>query len=72
MEYEHKCIKCQAAYKDTDPDPYYCPPCNEERKAIAKKIDATMGARPKKPMESDLQRYDRMKNKYGFIPFKSL
>lgn len=39
--YMHSCLKCGGQYTDEDPDPYYCSPCNEERKRIvAKEIDA--------------------------------
>ncbi len=38
--YTHSCVRCGAHYQDEDPDPYYCTPCNEERKRIAKEVDS--------------------------------
>lgn len=52
------CIKCSSKYESQDPDPYYCKPCNDERKALAATIDAKMAGRPKKPVMSELQAYD--------------
>lgn len=48
----HSCIKCKVSYQDNDPDDYYCPFCNEERKRIAAEIDAKLANRPKKPVQS--------------------
>ena len=56
--YEHPCVKCGEKYTDSDPDAYYCPPCNDARKKIAAELDKKMGNRPKKPVVSDLQAYD--------------
>lgn len=45
---KHTCIRpsCNATYEDSDPEPYYCPPCNEQRKLLAKDIDRKIGTRP--------------------------
>lgn len=74
QEYVHSCIKCQTQYKDTDPDPYYCPPCNEKRKEIAKEVDKKIFSRPRKQVKSDFQKYDEECRLRGtaFIPYKSL
>ena len=47
---QHKCIKpaCGASYEDNDPDDYYCPPCNEQRKVIAREIDTKLASVPSK------------------------
>jgi hypothetical protein len=66
------CIKCQVAYESSDPDDYYCPVHLEEKKAIAKKLDAVMGNRPRKPVESELAKYDRLRGKSGYPNAKSL
>jgi len=65
--YEHPCIKCRTKYQDKDPEPYYCPPCNEERKALAKEIDAKVASLPKKPHKSALQEYDEAPKIRGFL-----
>jgi len=51
-QYTHNCIKCQTQYKDSDPEAYYCTPCNEERLRIAKEVDAKFATRPKKQARS--------------------
>ena len=65
----HVCIKpqCGATYEDSDPDPYYCPSCVIEKKALAAKIDASLASRPKRPVLSDLQRYDQAQKIRGFV-----
>lgn len=56
---ELNCIKCSAKYKTNDPDPYLCVPCNDERLALAKKIDAQMSGRvSKRGGMSDLQVFE--------------
>lgn len=49
-KYSHKCIKCSTDYKDTDPDPYLCKSCQNEKNVIAKQVDrqfgSTVGQRP--------------------------
>lgn len=52
--FNHVCA-CGNSYSDSDPDGYFCPPCVEQRKAIAKTVDAKLANRPKKPMQSDYQ-----------------
>lgn len=42
---QHKCIKCKSDYIDSDPDPYLCPTCLEERKNIASEIDNKFASR---------------------------
>lgn len=58
--YSHICIKpgCNNSYEDDDPDRYYCPSCVEEKKKIAAKIDATIGAQPREHQPSDLELFD--------------
>ena len=43
--YQRHCVKCNAEYTDEEDDDYYCPPCLEEKKAIAKQIDEKIRAR---------------------------
>ena len=43
------CIKCSNLYNEPDIEPYLCPPCLEEKKEIAKKIDLRF---PHKPDDS--------------------
>lgn len=49
-EFLKTCLKCNADYRDNDPDPYWCESCNAERKALAREIDrkvgSTVGQRP--------------------------
>lgn len=70
--FSHPCIKCAAKYDTEDPDPYYCPTCNEARKAIAAEIDKKV--RPSKQIKSDFQIYDEMCKLRGtpFINAKDL
>lgn len=70
--FSHQCIKCSETYTDTDPEVYYCPTCNEQRKAIAKEVDAKLKMRPKKPVESAIAQYDRLRNARGFVNIKDL
>lgn len=57
--HNHSCIKpgCSNQYQDNDPDAYYCPSCQEAKKALAAQIDASIGSRPKKEHVSDLQAF---------------
>jgi hypothetical protein len=52
------CIKCGSKYQSADPDPYYCAPCNEERKTLAAQVDAKMAGRTSKEVVSDLKAYE--------------
>lgn len=65
MSHSHACIKCNKVYEDTDPEPYYCLSCNEERKAIAKEVDAKLANRPKKVQRSDYQIAQEMGQRRG-------
>ena len=57
---KHSCIKCKAQYEDEELDDYYCPPCNELKKSIAKEIDAKfVGRKPKRPVVSDLKLFEQ-------------
>lgn len=66
----HKCIKCGVSYQDNDPEPYYCEPCNGERKRVAAEIDKKMAGRVSKPHRSMLEEYDAMPKVNGFIHIK--
>lgn len=66
MEYNHKCIKCSKEYKDTDPDPYYCNPCNEERKIIAEQVTKKVLLTKSTHAPSSLQAYDAANKVRGF------
>lgn len=73
--FSHNCIKCQEVYEDTDPDPYYCRTCNEQRILIAKEVDAKHATRiSKKPAMSDLQMYDEIRKARGvqFVNIKDM
>lgn len=50
--YSHVC-SCGEKYEDNDPDVYFCSKCVEQRKAIAKLIDAKVASRPKKEAVSN-------------------
>jgi len=63
----HSCIKCGTQYKDSDPDPYYCKTCSEEKKAIAEEVDKKLRSKPRKPTKSALQEYDEAQKVHGFV-----
>jgi uncharacterized Zn ribbon protein len=63
--FQHACIKCQTKYSDADPEPYYCPSCNEQRKLIAQEVDKKMAHRPQTETKSDLQLYDEVQKQSG-------
>lgn len=66
--YELNCIKCSNKYQSEDEDPYYCVPCNELRKAIAKDVDMKLQSRPsKRKAVSLLQEYDASPKVRGFV-----
>lgn len=53
--YNHIC-ECGKKYKDTDPDPYFCPSCVEERKKIAAQVDKQIASKPsKRKIATDFQ-----------------
>jgi DNA-directed RNA polymerase subunit RPC12/RpoP len=70
--FTHKCIKCGEEYKDEDPDAYYCSACNEQRKVIAKEVDAKLANVPKHPTKSALQEYDEARGGLRFPSINSL
>lgn len=72
--FKHKCIKpnCPNTYEDKELDDYYCPSCNEARKVIASQVDKKLAGISKRPVESELARYDRLRGKFPFIPSKLL
>lgn len=65
----HTCIKpgCGTSYEDTDVEAYYCPSCNDERKEIAKQVDARLQAIPKTQHLTPLQAYDAATKMRGFV-----
>jgi hypothetical protein len=65
MSYSHACIKCNGVYQDSDPEPYYCSTCNEQRKAIAQEVDAKLANRPRKVLKSDYQIAQEMGQRRG-------
>lgn len=69
QEYTHKCVKCQVPYKDTDPDPYYCEPCNEQRKIIAQEVDRKLAGTVDTNVKSDLQIFDELRKTKGIRGF---
>lgn len=66
----HTCIRatCAKKYEDNDEEPYYCPECQAEKKALAAKIDAQVAARPRQTM-SALQAFDAQAVD-GFVKIK--
>lgn len=57
----HSCIKCQAEYKDSEVDDYYCPACVEQKKEIAKEVDRKIKARGIiRETKSNIQVYDEI------------
>lgn len=57
----HACIKCSQQYSSNEVDPYLCGPCNEQRKIIAKEVDAKLATRvSKRKVKSDFQKYDEI------------
>lgn len=70
----HKCIKpsCGNSYEDSDTEAYYCPSCLSQKKAIAQEIDKKFANRETKPIETELQKYDRVTNGKGFMHVKYL
>ena len=54
------CIKCNQPYEESEPEPYYCPPCLVERKKLAEEIDRKMGSLPRVKVKSELEQYDEM------------
>lgn len=58
--FTHACIKpgCGNRYEDNEPDHYYCPSCNEMRKAIALEVDKKMASIPREQPVSDLQAFE--------------
>ena len=68
--YSHIC-SCGNPYQDTDPDGYFCPSCVEQRKAIAKEIDAKLAGKvSKRAAVTPLQEYDAAHKIRGFIKVK--
>ena len=61
----HQCIKpgCSTRYETTDPDPYYCPSCDQARKAIAAEIDKKLAGRTR-PVKSDFQTFEEQAQTY--------
>ncbi len=74
MEYTHSCIKCSESYKDSDPDPYYCSSCVEQKNILAKEVDEKLKRIPRKQTKSELQIYDEISKARGsrFINIKDL
>lgn len=70
----HRCIKpgCDNSYDDAEIDAYYCPSCNENRKKVAKVLDAKF--KPEPQAKSSLQLYDEICQQKGirFVNAKDL
>lgn len=62
-----RCITCSQPYEESDTEPYLCPPCLTERKAVAAQLDKKNSLRPKRPVKSDLQIYDESQKVHGFL-----
>jgi len=56
--YKVHCIKCKKEYTQPEPDDYYCPECLKIRAEVVKKVNAQIASRPRKPVISDLQRFN--------------
>ena len=61
----HSCIKCGTEYQDEDTEAYYCAPCLEAHRALAKEVDAKLAHIPQGKTMSSLQEYDNSMNKVG-------
>lgn len=68
--FNHACTKCGQTYQDADQDPYLCPACLQERKAIASKIDAEFSTRARPAPRTALQEYDEAPKFNGFMIVK--
>lgn len=68
-QHTHTCIapSCSNTYKDTDPDPYYCPSCQDKKKKVAKQIDAKYSTMNSTPEITPLQEYDESEKVHGFM-----
>lgn len=64
---EHVCIKpgCGTKYQDEEPDAYYCPSCNEEKKVIAREVDSKISTLGGKKGLSELEEYDELRKANG-------
>lgn len=69
--YKHSCPRCKSLYEDTDPEVYFCPPCQQARKKIAEQVDKKLEGNVTKNVKSNLQLYDEICKKTG-RPFPSL
>lgn len=68
--FSHKCLKCDAKYSDTDPDPYYCDSCKIEVKRIAAEVDAKV--KPSKKKMGSMELYDSLPKVRGFVNAKDI
>ena len=67
------CQKCSAQYEESDFDPYFCPACLTEKKALAAEIDRKRGNQPRVRVKSDLELYEEARKVRGGFPnYKSL
>lgn len=65
--FTHNCTKCRAVYSDTDSEPYLCPPCVAERKAVAARVDAEFAVKPRAEVKSALQEFDDIARSSGGV-----
>lgn len=71
---KYTCIKpaCTNEYESEEAEAYYCGPCQEANKVLAKQIDAQVAARPKRSTVSRVKQYEeQLKNsdmKAGGLP----
>ncbi len=66
-QYTHKCLKCKLEYVDEDPDDYLCETCNEQRKVIAREIDAKLAGQVSRQVVSALAEYYASPKVGGFV-----
>lgn len=67
------CLTCKNLYEEADTEAYLCPPCLNEKKAIAAEIDRKRGNQPRVKEKSELQLYEEARKvRGGFPSYKSL
>lgn len=73
MSYTHSCLKCKVSYLSDDPDPYLCDRCIQDRRAVAAAIDEKFNKIVREPVESELQRFDKLNKGFkGFVNSRDL
>lgn len=73
--YTHACIRpdCTVQYQSADPEPFYCPPHDQERKLKAEEVDRKIKARgpSKRQQLTDYQKYEQITRGRGYVQVTS-